>query len=105
MPKIFCLSNIVGGGDGMAYAMAEDGTVLGSHWCSGEAFVSMDLGVKPGFRLDRHKDYAAHYPNGYNMEFVPASEVLTHPGLVKACELNRVAGTLNATIKARAGVV
>jgi hypothetical protein len=88
-PKIYCFSNVVGGGDGIAYAMAEDGTVLGSHWCSHENYVPHDLGVRPGSRPDRHKTYAEHYPEGYEMVFVPASEVLTHEGLSKAFELNK----------------
>lgn len=75
-PKIYCFSNVQGGGDGIAYAMAEDGTVLGSHWCSHEAYVPGDLGVDEGSRPDRHKGYAEHYPSGYEMEFVPASPPL-----------------------------
>jgi hypothetical protein len=89
-PKIYCFSNVVSGGDGIAYAMAEDGTVLGSHWCSHEVYVPGDLGVTEGSRADRHeKDYAPHYPDGYEMEFVPASEVRTHAGLKAAFELNK----------------
>ena len=80
-PKIYCFSNVVGGGDGIAYAMAEDGTVLGSHWCSHEFFVSHDLGVIEGSRPDRHETYAEHYPGGYEMEFVPSHEVRSHEGL------------------------
>ena len=88
-PKIFCFSNVKGGGDGIAYAMAEDGNVLGSHWCSNEAFVRGDLGVTEGSRPDRHEDYAKHYPDGYEMEFIPASDVSDHAGLSKAFELNQ----------------
>jgi hypothetical protein len=89
MPKIFCFSNVKGGGDGVAYAMAEDGTVLGSHWCSHEGFVPHDLGVEEGSRPDRHKTYAEHYPDGYEMEFVRASDVTTHAGLIEAFRLNQ----------------
>ena len=88
-PKIFCFSNVVDGGEGMAYAMAEDGTVLGSHLCSHETFVPGDLGVHPGSRPDRHKHFAQHYPDGYEMEFVPSKEVPTHEGLQKAFALNK----------------
>jgi len=87
-PKIYCFSNVVGGGEGIALALAEDGTVLGSHWCSHEAFVPGNLGVSPGSRPDRHETYAAHYPDGYEMEFVRAAEVLSHPGLAAAMKLN-----------------
>lgn len=89
-PKIYCFSNVVGGGDGIAYAIAEDGTVLGSHWCSHEVYVPGDLGVTEGSRADRHEqDYAPHYPDGYEMEFVPSSEVRTHKGLQAALKLNQ----------------
>lgn len=88
-PKIYAFSNVKGGGDGIAYAMAEDGTVLGSHWCSHEVFVCGDLGVTEGCRPDRHKDYSAHYPDGYEMEFVPASKVMSHEGLKAAFALNQ----------------
>jgi hypothetical protein len=87
-PKIFVFSNVRGGGDGPAYAMAEDGTVLGSHWCSHEGYAKHDLGVIEGSRPDRHETYAKHYPEGYHMEFVPSSEVPTHAGLTAAFALN-----------------
>jgi outer membrane receptor for ferrienterochelin and colicin len=89
MNKIYCFSNIVGGGDGMAYAMAEDGIILGSHWCSNEWYVPKDLGVLEGYRLDRHEKYKQHYPNGYEMEFVKSKDISAHEGLQKAFKLNQ----------------
>ena len=91
-PKIFCFSNVVGGGDGEALALAEDGTCLGSHWCSHESFVRVDLGVTEGSRPDRHKTYKEHYPDGYEMVFVPSSKVKNHPQIKIACELNHKIG-------------
>lgn len=88
-PKIYCFSNVRGGGDGIAYAMAEDGTVLGSHLCSHEFYVPGDLGVTEGTRPDRHETYSKHYPDGYDMEFVAACDVLKHEGLSIAFELNQ----------------
>ena len=88
-PKIFCFSNVLGGGDGIAYAIAEDGVVLGSHWCSCEAYVPGDLGVTEGSRPDRHETYAKHYPDGYEMEFIRASDVKTHEGLKMAFANNQ----------------
>lgn len=90
MNKIYAFSNVVGGGDGIAYAMGDDGTVLGSHWCSNEGYVPHDLGVREGSRPDRHENYRKHFPDGYEMEFVPAAEVKTHPGLVEAFRLNQL---------------
>lgn len=98
LPKIYCFSAVRGGGDGGAYAMAEDGTVLGSHWCSHEMYVSGDLGVKEGSRPDRHKeDYAPHYPDGYEMEFVCAADIDGHAGLQEAFRLNALQGEANAS--------
>lgn len=86
-PKIFVFSN-VGGGDGPCYAMAQDGTVLGSHWCSHEIYASGDLGVKAGSRPDRHETYKKHYQDGYEMEFVPSSKIDDHALLQEAFALN-----------------
>ena len=88
--KIFCYSNVVGGRAGIAYALAEDGTVLGTHFCSHEGFVCHDLGVTEGTRPDRHKTYVEHYPDGYEMEFVRSGEVDTHSGISRAVELNKL---------------
>ena len=88
-PKIYCFSNVHGGREGPAYAMAEDGTVLGLHICSNEACIPHDLGVNEGARRDRHKTYAEHYQDGYEMEFIRASDVKNHEGLSHAFELNR----------------
>lgn len=89
MPKIYCFSNIQNGGEGLAIAIAEDGTVLGSHFCSSEIFVPNDLGVTKGTRPDRHERYKAHYPGGYEMEFVRAKDVSKHPKLQAALKLNK----------------
>ena len=87
MNKIYCFSNVVGGGDGIAYAMGDDGVVLGSHWCSNEYYVPHDLGVEEGSRPDRHIAYAEHFPDGYAMEFIRDKDVDKHKGLKKAFEL------------------
>lgn len=85
-PKIFAFSNVVGGGDGSALAMAEDGTVVGQHWCSNEAWVPHDLGVTSDWH---HEEYKAHYPDGFEMEFVRADDVKAHAGLTAAFALNQ----------------
>jgi hypothetical protein len=86
--KIYVFS-AAGGGDGPCYAMAEDGTVLGSHYCSHEGFARHDLGVTEGSRPDRHKTYAAHYPDGYEMEFISARYLDAHEGFQAAFKLNQ----------------
>jgi len=71
-----------------AVAMAQDGTVLGQHICSNEAYMPHDLGVLAGSREDRHRDqYQVHYPEGYRMEFVGYDEFPSHEGLKAACIL------------------
>jgi hypothetical protein len=50
MNKIFVFSNVRGGGDGPALALADDGTCLGLHWCSHECYAPHDLGVIEGTR-------------------------------------------------------
>jgi hypothetical protein len=90
MNKIYCFSNVVGGGDGIAYAMGDEGTVLGSHLCSHEHYVPGDLGVTEGSRPDRHETYKKHFPNGYEMEFVSSKDVGTHEGLQEAFRLNQL---------------
>ena len=86
--KIYVFSNVKGGGEGVCYAMAEDGTVLGSHLCSCEGFAPGDLGVTEGSRPDRHENYAKHYPDGYEMEFIPSRELAEHKSLAEAFKLN-----------------
>ncbi|MBN3848668.1 hypothetical protein G3N58_17825 [Paraburkholderia sp. Ac-20342] len=84
-PKIYVFSNVVGGGDGPCYAMAEDGTVVGSHYCSNEQWAIHDLGVTSDWH---HEEYRAHYPDGYEMEFVPVANRDAHASLKAALELN-----------------
>lgn len=91
-PKIFCFSNTVNGDEGVAYAMAEDGTVLASHFCSSELYVPHDLGIINGCRPDRHEAYKQHYPDGYELEFVSARDVASHPGISLAYERNQELG-------------
>ncbi len=87
LPTIYGFNN--GGSRGWldAVAMAEDGTVLGGHICSDEAYMPYDLGIVDGSRGDRHaNDYQPHYPDGYKMDFVPYDEAEKHAGLCAAIE-------------------
>lgn len=69
--------------------LAEDGTALGGHICSSEAYMPHDLGILEGTRPDRHEHFRLHYPGGYRMEFVGAAAVKSHAGLMKAYALNQ----------------
>lgn len=89
LPVIYGFNN--GGSTGFMSAclLAEDGTGMGGHICSSEGYMPHDLGVIEGSRPDRHQSFAEHYPDGYRMDFVPASQVLSHPGLSAAYEKNQ----------------
>jgi len=76
------------GGYGVYYALSEDGYNLGSHLCSHEGFAKDDLGCD-GSRPDRHKNYKEIYPDGYEMVFVPDSEVSTNEAVQRAIRLNK----------------
>lgn len=75
--------------------MAEDGTPLGSHGCSSEAYMLSDLGIVEGSRPDRHEHFRAHYPDGYRMEFVSYKDVDGCEKLMKAIEIANKAADSN----------
>jgi hypothetical protein len=88
LPIIYGFNN--GGSPGWfsAVLIAEDGTCLGGHVCSSEAYMPHDLGILVGTRPDRHESFKMHYPRGYRMVFVPSDQISTHEKLNKAFELN-----------------
>ena len=89
LPRIYCFQNVVGGGEGLAIAIAEDGKVLATHWCSNEHYAPYDLGVHREARPEHHDMiYSKHYPNGYVMEFVATKDAKKHEGLQAALEEN-----------------
>lgn len=87
LPVIYGFNN--GGRPGMLSAalVAEDGTRLGDHCCSSEAYMPADLGVIEGGYAERHVRFRKHYPDGYRMEFVSYHDVQSTPGLVAALAL------------------
>ena len=82
MNKIFiwCIPNPFGV---VGYALAEDGTGIGSHISSNESFSKWDMGVTDpdGYK---HKAYKAHYPNGYELEWVERANLDAHQGFQEA---------------------
>lgn len=88
LPVIYGFNNGGGGGFLSAILMAEDGTCLGGHCCSSEAYMPSDLGVLEGSRPDRHEAFKEHYPDGYRMDFVSYEDVQEHEGLRKAFRLH-----------------
>lgn len=69
-PAIYLFSNSRDG-DGIAYAMAEDGTVLGSHFCSHWGYMRHDLHD----RADRKARCEEHYPDGYRLVILGQNEL------------------------------
>src|SRR5579872_6573447 len=70
--------------DVIGYALAEDGHCLANHISSGVDWSKHDMGLTSDWK---HKEYAAHYPNGYELEWVAIPD--THQGWREALEKNR----------------
>lgn len=89
LPVIYGFNN--GGSHGWmeGVLIAEDGTPLGGHICSSEAYMPSDLGVLEGTRPDRHETFSKHYPDGYRMEFVKYDEISNHKKINNAFRLNK----------------
>lgn len=68
-PIVYLFSNSRDG-DGVAYAMAESGHVLGSHFCSHVGYMKHDLHD----RRENGKAMRDHYPDGYRLCILPAGQ-------------------------------
>lgn len=60
LPVIYGFNNGGSAGWMSAALIAEDGTELGGHCCSSEAYMPADLGVLDGTRSDRHEEFQKH---------------------------------------------
>lgn len=89
LPVVYGFNN--GGSPGWfeGVLLAQDGTFLGGHICSHEGYMPSDLGIREGFRSDRHETFMTHYPNGYRMDFVSYDDVSKHEGLLAAITANK----------------
>ena len=74
------------GGDVMGYALAEDGTILTSHYSSNESFSKHDMGLTSDWK---HEIYEEHYPNGFELEWIEESNCDEHIGFQKAFAKNK----------------
>lgn len=72
MPKIF-LHYVSMGRDVLGWGMAEDGYVLSSYLSSDEEWLRHDLGLTSS---QKHPDYKAHYPDGYDLVWLGRVESL-----------------------------
>ncbi|MCB1714253.1 MAG: hypothetical protein KDK05_03865 [Candidatus Competibacteraceae bacterium] len=69
--KIFlwCIDSGWGSNSKIGYALAEDGTALGSHLSSSLIFSKYDMGLtQPS--CPKHEAYRAYYPDGYELVWV-----------------------------------
>jgi hypothetical protein len=73
------------GGDVFAFALAEDGTVLTSHYCSSMGFAKHDIGLTSDLK---HEIYKEHYPDGYELEWIEFGDLDGHEGFQAALNLN-----------------
>ena len=93
MPKIFVMvyGKYHRSGDVVGVALAEDGETLGSHFSSNEEWLKIDLGVDTACEaptgVSHRKDYAKHYPDGFEVEWVP--DPAKHEGYMAALKLNK----------------
>jgi hypothetical protein len=84
-PKVFLFINSGAGTDWVAsMAMAEDGAVLAQHVSSHDEFAHHDIGHTSDWK---HEEYRAHYPDGYEVEWV--DDVRGHAGLMAAYAKNQ----------------
>lgn len=97
LPVIYGFNNGGVGGFLQAVLLAEDGSVVGGHLCSDEAFMPGDLGCLAGSRPDRHEGFRLKYPGGYRMEFVHSSKFKSHKPLNDL--INRLQEKINQQIK------
>lgn len=84
--KIYAFANGDWAGDYLGVGMAEDGAVLASHVSSSETWLAHDLGATSQCE---HERYAAHYPDGFEVEYVPLVELSSHAGLLAAVKANQ----------------
>lgn len=80
-PKIFVFINSGRGTDFVnGCALAESGDFVAGHCSSNEWWFEHDMGLTSDWK---HKEYAAHYPDGYELVHV-ADDVKGHSGIADA---------------------
>jgi hypothetical protein len=86
-PKIYIFANgETPVGDLIGTAIAEDGTLLGQHYSTNAFYMKHDMGLSSE---NKHNFYRAHYPDGFEVVFVP--DPSKNPGLLAALKRNQEA--------------
>ena len=83
-PRVFLFINSSAPEWYVGMALAEDGCFLASHVSSSPAWARHDMGLTSDWK---HTAYKAHYPDGYEVEWV--DDVRGHAGLMAAYALNQ----------------
>lgn len=84
-PRIYLFVNSGKGSDNQeGMAIAEDGKYLAGHLSSSEAWAKHDMGLTSEWK---HDLYRAHYPDGYEVEWVDKPR--EHAGLMAAYAKNQ----------------
>lgn len=91
MKKVFVFSNVQGGGAGEAYAITEDGVIIGSGFCEDEEDIKQTFGINGGneFADAIYEDVLGD--EEYELEFIAEEDVEEHEGLKEAVRQYQVA--------------
>jgi len=84
-PKIYLTAHNNGWG-WVGHSLAEDGTGIAGHLSSSIDFAKHDMGLTSDWK---HELYDAHYPDGYELEWIDMENLDSHEGWQKALELNK----------------
>lgn len=82
--------------DVIPLAVAEDGHILASHYCSHKAYVAHDMGITSNWK---HDAYNEHYPDGWELEWIESEDAPNHIGLNEAMRLNSLFDDDEATMR------
>lgn len=89
MPKIYLFCVCSGRGWFNGYALAEDGHVLNCHLSSSARFSKGDMGLYDDDWSGKRNNYAAHYPDGYELEWIDEDKLESHEGFQVAFAKNK----------------
>lgn len=91
LPKVYVFVDqydLWGTGNVGAMALAEDGTIIGTHICSDESWIAHDLVERPY----REAAIRAHYPDGCQLVYAPPPpEVRAKPWVMPESDVERSA--------------
>lgn len=76
-----------GPNDVLGVALAEDGVTLATHISSCEDWAQHDMGLNGS--TWKHALYAAHFPQGYELVWIPYEDLDAHVEFQRAWELNQ----------------